>query len=286
MNVVPLIWSPLIAASVAALIPITVGEWGSCAAAKKCCDGQDLDCMAEVSNAATPHYGADEYEETEPCYCDNGCLEVGDCCPDFKEYCGVIDCQVSGWAQWSNCDVSCGIGTSTRTREVTRPEANGGEKCPALQGRKECRGTKCSKRLFDKISALKETAMLLPGKYARRYMMHSASKYEVRSNLKTFNREEKEKYCVVFEVGKATRGCLKSRDTSELFRGNSVCVVCTDRAQRDNLGGRCSGHGVPDGKRTRFKNLLNPSCHGRWTRIKIEEGNNCPCAARPYFTFV
>ena len=85
------------------------------------------------------------------------------------------------------------------------------------QGRKECRGTKCSKRLFDKISALKgewsfqniqysmtdmlchtlfavpETAMLLPGKYARRYMMHSASKYEVRSNLKTFNREEKEK---------------------------------------------------------------------------------------------
>ena len=107
MNVVPLIWSPLIAASVAALIPITVGEWGSCAAAKKCCDGQDLDCMAEVSNAATPHYGADEYEETEPCYCDNGCLEVGDCCPDFKEYCGgkskmrrvsysPILCQING----------------------------------------------------------------------------------------------------------------------------------------------------------------------------------------------
>ena len=89
------------------------------------------------------------------------------------------------------------------------------------QGRKECRGTKCSNRQFDKVSALKgelsfkslrydrcdlsylvcellgecipETAMLLPGKYARRYMMHSASKYEVRSNLKTFNREEKEK---------------------------------------------------------------------------------------------
>ena len=36
--------------------------------------------------------------------------------------------------------------------------------------------------------------MLLPGKYARRYMMHSASKYEVRSNLKTFHRAEKEKW--------------------------------------------------------------------------------------------
>ena len=82
-------WSPLMAFSVAALIPVTAGEWGSCAAAKKCCDGQDLDCMAEVSNAATSADDNDnDYEMTEPCYCDHGCLDVGDCCPDFKEYCG------------------------------------------------------------------------------------------------------------------------------------------------------------------------------------------------------
>ena len=88
MIVGPMTWSPLLAVSMAALIPVTTGEWGSCAAAKKCCDGQDLDCMAEVSNAATSDYGADADDYIEPCYCDHGCVEVGDCCPDFKEYCG------------------------------------------------------------------------------------------------------------------------------------------------------------------------------------------------------
>ena len=23
-----------------------------------------------------------------PCYCDHNCLNMGDCCPDFKDYCG------------------------------------------------------------------------------------------------------------------------------------------------------------------------------------------------------
>ena len=92
MIVGPFLWSPLIAVSVAALITGTAGEWGSCAAEKKCCVGQDLDCMAEISNGGTTsEYRTDDndYDEmTEPCYCDHGCLEVGDCCPDFKEYCG------------------------------------------------------------------------------------------------------------------------------------------------------------------------------------------------------
>ncbi len=52
--------------------------------------------------AGPPAYGSnsvyDEYEDedeegeseeaVEPCYCDSGCLEVGDCCPDYKDYCG------------------------------------------------------------------------------------------------------------------------------------------------------------------------------------------------------
>lgn len=24
----------------------------------------------------------------ESCYCDHGCLDMGDCCPDYKDYCG------------------------------------------------------------------------------------------------------------------------------------------------------------------------------------------------------
>ena len=75
------------------------------------------------------------------------------------QYCififSVIDCQVSDWSDWSKCDVACGIGSSTRTREVLRPESNGGRQCPALEESRSCRATKCSTRTLDKISALK-----------------------------------------------------------------------------------------------------------------------------------
>ena len=67
----------------------------------------------------------------------------------------VIDCQVGDWSDWSKCDVACGIGTSTRTREVLRPESNGGRQCPELEENRSCRATKCSTRTLDKVSALK-----------------------------------------------------------------------------------------------------------------------------------
>ena len=67
----------------------------------------------------------------------------------------MIDCQVSDWSDWSKCDVACGIGTSTRTREVLRPESNGGRQCPSLEESRSCRATRCSTRQLDKISALK-----------------------------------------------------------------------------------------------------------------------------------
>ena len=67
----------------------------------------------------------------------------------------VIDCQVSDWSDWSKCDVACGIGTSSRTREVIRPESNGGVQCPSLEESRSCRATRCSTRQLDKISALK-----------------------------------------------------------------------------------------------------------------------------------
>jgi len=60
--------------------------------------------------------------------------------------------------------------------------------------------------------------------------------------------------------------------------------MCNSKAQRTHLGGRCGGHGA-EGKRTRFKNILSPRCHGKWTRMEIVEGE-CPCKGGPNFVFV
>lgn len=243
----------------------------------------DADCTVEAVdiNSLIEDYS----NEVEPCYCDHGCLDVGDCCPDFKDYCGVIDCKVSEWSSWSKCNVACGIGTSIRTRQIIRPESNGGLQCPPLEEKRTCKASQCSKRRLDKISAFRETAMLLPGKYAPKTSENSiANKYDVRSNLRSYTRPvEKERYCVVFRVDKAMKSCLRDRDTTDLKYGNTVCVQCNDKAQRDHLGGRCQGHGT-DSKRTRFKNILTPKCHGKWTRVEITD--DCPCKDGPDFVFV
>ena len=60
-------------------------EKGSCRAARKCCDGNDADCIVQKADINSL---IEDYNAVEPCYCDHGCLDVGDCCPDFKDYCG------------------------------------------------------------------------------------------------------------------------------------------------------------------------------------------------------
>ena len=68
---------------------IITAEQGSCRAAKRCCDGKDSECVVQK----TPmNEIIEDLSEDEPCYCDHGCLDVGDCCPDFKDYCGGEYC--------------------------------------------------------------------------------------------------------------------------------------------------------------------------------------------------
>lgn len=262
---------------------------GSCRVAKKCCEGKDADCMVKKDNINSIIIDLDD----APCYCDHNCLNMGDCCNDFKDYCGVIDCQVSPWSMWSGCSSPCGPGRAGRTRTVLRPESNGGVSCPDLEQHRACTGraescrrdaTSSPGRGADRQSALRETGMLLPGKYSE-VKKPQKEKYEVRANLKTFVPEEKntDKYCVVFKVDKAMRGCGRSDETKALRRGNEVCVSCESKASRPHLGDRCSGHGV-GGKMTRFKNVITPGCHGRWTRVDVLD--SCPCEGGPDFIFV
>lgn len=59
----------------------------------------------------------------------------GVACPHVTEYknCVMpdcpIDCVMSEWSEWSDCDVDCGDGTQTRTRTVLSQPQNGGAAC-------------------------------------------------------------------------------------------------------------------------------------------------------------
>lgn len=272
-----------------AVVVKSVASQGSCRASKKCCDGKDTDCAAQKADLNSIIMDLSDVS----CYCDHGCLDMGDCCPDFKEYCGVLDCEVSAWSSWSPCSSSCGAGTSSRHRTVTRPESNGGVSCPDLHQAKACSEGSCGRHhvaprpvTFEKhrSSALRETAMILPGKYSQLSEVTEEEKYDVRQNLKTFKQEENnDQYCVVFRVEKAMKTCSHNKETEKLIRGSEVCVSCESKATRPHLGDRCSGHGVED-KTTRFKNVITPGCHGRWTKTAVYD--KCPCPGGQDFIFV
>ncbi|XP_060553146.1 A disintegrin and metalloproteinase with thrombospondin motifs adt-2-like isoform X1 [Ruditapes philippinarum] len=51
-------------------------------------------------------------------------------CPKFCDLCSLVDGMWSDWTAWSTCDVTCDIGTQSRTRTCTNPPpSNGGLNC-------------------------------------------------------------------------------------------------------------------------------------------------------------
>ena len=45
----------------------------------------------------------------------------------------LVDCEVGGWTDWSDCSAPCSGGRKTRARDVVRQPSFGGTTCPALE---------------------------------------------------------------------------------------------------------------------------------------------------------
>ena len=59
-----------------------------------------------------------------------------------------VDCKVDDWSAWGDCNVTCGRGTRTKTREVIREGNHAGASCPALEKTEECNTEECPGTLF------------------------------------------------------------------------------------------------------------------------------------------
>uniref|UniRef100_A0A8C2ZGT8 Spondin-1 n=1 Tax=Cyclopterus lumpus TaxID=8103 RepID=A0A8C2ZGT8_CYCLU len=70
---------------------------------------------------------SEELEQTEKCMLPE--------CP--------VDCMVSEWSEWSECNKSCGKGHTIRTRMVKLEPQFGGGACPETIQRKKCKIRKC-----------------------------------------------------------------------------------------------------------------------------------------------
>ncbi|KPI99079.1 RPE-spondin [Papilio xuthus] len=255
----------------------------SCRDANLCCPGRDSSCVVQKA-----HQNAiiDDVSD-KPCYCDHACLKLGDCCPDFRETCGVTDCVISEWGPWSECDTGCGSGSMQRSRRVLQAAARGGRHCPDLIQRRACQAHHACAPDSD-IPLREESAMILPGSLS--VSRHSNDTVDIRKNLRLRNPDDPEsnshrEYCVQFEVLKVSKACHLDSDYKALREGDTVCVMCETAALRRDLKWRCAGHGVA-GHATRFYALVAPHCHGKWLRTKQDLDKRGDCCSSPDFIFV
>lgn len=202
---------------------LPVASGGSCREAQLCCNGRDSSCVVQKA----PINAIIEDLSDKPCYCDHACLKLGDCCDDFKDHCGVLDCQVGEWGAWSECDKSCGTGMMTRTRQILQAAQNGGKHCPSMLQKRGCQGYRCHGHHDKKI--LREMALLLPA--ALSHNRHANDSSDIRRNLHSRYRESYKhnrdhEYCVEFEVIKASKACHKLPPYNLMLEGDRIVVRC------------------------------------------------------------
>lgn len=81
---------------------------------------------------------------------DTPSLHGGQPCPELvdTEECNTapcpVDCDVSEWSAWGDCDANCGGGEKRRTRSIKTNMAYGGKPCPVLSESEECNTQECA----------------------------------------------------------------------------------------------------------------------------------------------
>ncbi|XP_055535329.1 somatomedin-B and thrombospondin type-1 domain-containing protein-like [Wyeomyia smithii] len=213
---------------VALFVAGAYGGSGSCRDAALCCSGRDSACVVQK----VPPNAMMADLNVKPCYCDHACLKLDDCCGDFKGYCGVIDCAVSVWGPWRECDALCGSGTSTRIRTIRQPSHNGGKHCPSLVQKRGCQGGNC--RMADMLRLLGETARLLPVETSQQLNRAESGttktthrdEHELRNPHAVSSKYETNSHCISFEVMKASKHCQRDPDFRLLSEGDRVVVRC------------------------------------------------------------
>ena len=112
-------------------------------------DGESDVADAALQAAETPPENAEDQIEGEPNRAVFKMLRVsgldsvlnrfsgGDMCPH------LVDCEVGGWGDWSNCSLPCDGGNTTRNRVVLAEPEYGGVQCPVLFESKICNTREC-----------------------------------------------------------------------------------------------------------------------------------------------
>ncbi|XP_058829893.1 uncharacterized protein LOC131689098 isoform X2 [Topomyia yanbarensis] len=248
---------------------VTGAYGGSCRDAALCCNGRDSACVVQKvpPNAITSDFNV------KPCYCDHACLKLGDCCGDFKAYCGE---------------------TAKLLPVATLPLLNRVEIGSAISPRVE-------RELLNSHSTFNHNRV---DGYCIAFEIMKVSKHcqEV-PDYRTLTEGDR----VVVRCASSLSTTNVTPIDDELYNSSissehdnddgdgdddnynqsteyDTSTSNTIRAVQQPVSHRCLGEGLT-GRNTRFTALTMPLCHGKWLRLTVGLPKKCK-PSESQFVFV